>query len=175
MIIDSVPESPDIGPPPVSHLSGNDMDSCSTEHDAHKASAISPRKGSRENSSAPMLSANLETRRRRRDSQTKVDNARHLAPEDPTMEEPANKSQDRVKEGAPPSRTGTKRKLSVREDDESSTKADSEFSFSRRGAPRLSISRARSSSSQQQSGGVADRKILSNSRFLNAFLKPVLI
>lgn len=113
-------ESPDLGPPPVAHFDYGDPEKAPAS-----PTQTSPSRAG-EDDGLPGLSVNLETRRRRKDGQPKLEIRRHsILPQSPE------------KSDAEPStmlRTGAKRKLSDREIDQPikpPTQAD--FTFSRRG------------------------------------------
>ncbi|GAB1740535.1 hypothetical protein NU219Hw_g5634t1 [Hortaea werneckii] len=113
-------ESPDLGPPPVAHFDYGDPEKAPAS-----PTQTSPSRAG-EDDGLPGLSVNLETRRRRKDGQPKLEIRRHsILPQSPE------------KSDAEPStmlRTGAKRKLSDREIDQPikpPTQAD--FTFSRKG------------------------------------------
>lgn len=113
-------QSPDIGPPPVSHfdieepivfkhgLSVQDQPDVAVEGDE------------------VVLPMNLETRRRRRESGPKFERRRVSLFESPPEEEPIEEPVKAVK-------TGAKRKFSVQEDDNKGQTQPESFQFSRKG------------------------------------------
>lgn len=113
-------ESPDLGPPPIAHFDYEDP----MKHASPSLTRTSPKAAEEE--VLPGLSVNLETRRKRKDGQPKLEIRRHsILPQSPEKKEG---------EGSTMLRTGAKRKLADR-DLERATKpaAKDDFSFSRRG------------------------------------------
>ena len=108
-------DSPDLGPPPIAHFE---------EGDPIKFDASDPRRASEDSTSAtgpsdPPLPANLETRRRRRESSHSRDTlSRALTPE---VAKPVCTTQDFADPGQPVT-TGAKRKLNARDEDEQPVK-----------------------------------------------------
>ena len=122
-------ESPDLGPPPVAHFDYGDPEKAPAS-----PTQVSPSRAG-EDDGLPGLSVNLETRRRRKDGQPKLEIRRHsILPQSPE------------KSDAEPStmlRTGAKRKLSDREIDQPikpPTQAD--FTFSRKGDSKAIVAEA---------------------------------
>ncbi|KAK5127408.1 hypothetical protein LTR85_006747 [Meristemomyces frigidus] len=115
-------ESPDLGPPPIAHFDYEDP----VKHASPSASRTSPKTA--EEDVLPGLSVNLETRRKRKDGQPKLEIRRHSI----LSQSPEKKDS----EGSTMLRTGAKRKLADR-DAERSIKAPSkdDFTFVRRTAP----------------------------------------
>ncbi|KAI6814156.1 hypothetical protein KC340_g8459 [Hortaea werneckii] len=113
-------ESPDLGPPPVAHFDYGDPEKAPAS-----PTQTSPSRAG-EDDGLPGLSVNLETRRRRKDGQPKLEIRRHsLLPQSPEKSDT---------EPSTMLRTGAKRKLSDREIDQPikpPTQAD--FTFSRKG------------------------------------------
>lgn len=116
-------QSPDIGPPPVSQFENEepiafDMDLATEERQAQTSE-----------DQEPALSVNLETRKKRRESGPKL-NIRRVS----LFESP-----EEVEEGASKStRTGSKRKFSVQEDEQKDSSKGEPFRFSRRNVPSAS-------------------------------------
>lgn len=107
-------QSPDIGPPPVSRFEDEGPIDFNTGNDTHEEVG---------DEGEPALSINLETRKKRRESGPKV-NIRRVS----LFESPPEEST----ESTVTSRTGSKRKFNVQEDeDRVQAKADA-FTFSRR-------------------------------------------
>ncbi|RMY49245.1 hypothetical protein D0865_07602 [Hortaea werneckii] len=113
-------ESPDLGPPPVAHFDYGDPEKAPAS-----PTQTSPSKAG-EDDGLPGLSVNLETRRRRKDGQPRLEIRRHsILPQSPEKSDT---------EPSTMLRTGAKRKLSDREIDQPikpPTQAD--FTFSRKG------------------------------------------
>lgn len=114
-------QSPDIGPPPISRF----------EHEEPIAFNPTPTTEEQPDEAIedgePALSANLETRKRRRESGPKLD-IRRVSVSEP----PPHVVQE---EGAKTIRTGSKRKFSVREDEDNAQAKAESFTFSRRNVP----------------------------------------
>ncbi|OCK83621.1 hypothetical protein K432DRAFT_346679 [Lepidopterella palustris CBS 459.81] len=154
-------QSPDLGPPPVArfeHENPIKFDPSSTTNEEMPdadAGAMNP-----------SLSVNLETRRKRRDSSNTKINIRRVSvfqsPPD-TEEDSANTSNDRGKT----IRTGAKRKLSAREEEEfqemgEMAQADG-FRFSRKGASTFSENEAVNDANKDSRVlNALERKVLSN-------------
>lgn len=115
-------QSPDIGPPPVSHF--NIEEPIAFNHGA----LMGERPDLAVNGDAVILPINLETRRRRRESGPKIEKRRISLFESPDEEEPKE-------EPAKAARTGAKRKFSVQEDEDKGQRQPESFQFSRRGTP----------------------------------------
>ncbi|KAF2100804.1 hypothetical protein NA57DRAFT_74401 [Rhizodiscina lignyota] len=129
-------ESPDIGPPPVAHFPDEDpikfdppsvLQSSSAE-DEQIPDALST-----------SMSVNLETRRKRRDGQPRIDIRRMTVFQSPPTEESADVLSEHAAQGVSqvlPIRAGAKRKLSTREveekQDDAVTISKEAFQFSRR-------------------------------------------
>lgn len=119
--------SPDIGPPPIVHLDNEDpikFDPLYTEADHRDNAEYDEQPTSDNDDSLPtQLSVNLETRRKRRDSKVQLRRSSLLPPDlDDENDQPQL------------TRTGAKRKLSVRdvEDDGEKRIMKDDFKFSRR-------------------------------------------
>ncbi|EMC97647.1 hypothetical protein BAUCODRAFT_460950 [Baudoinia panamericana UAMH 10762] len=112
--------SPDLGPPPISHFEIEEP----VKQVSPTASKSSPRVSENEELPAS-LTVNLETRRRRKDGQPRLEIRRHsILPQSPSKQD-----------GEPSTilRTGAKRKLADREIDKSiKPPAVDEFTFSRK-------------------------------------------
>lgn len=125
-------QSPDIGPPPVSHF--NVEEPIAFKHiatvDEHPDVAV--------DGNEVVLPMNIEPRRKRRESGPRI---RRMSLFESPEEEPEEQPEEKPGEGpeaAPEKtiRTGAKRKFSVQEDDNSKSQAQAEsFQFSRRGTP----------------------------------------
>lgn len=124
-------ESPDLGPPPVAHFEDEDP----IKFDAQPTTTTpEPELKSQAEELPPALSMNLETRRKRRDSQGKLNIRRmsvfHSPPE---RIEDQSSTEARAISGTLPIRAGAKRKMSVREDEgRTENKASNDFTFSRK-------------------------------------------
>lgn len=121
MLEDHESQSPDIGPPPVSRFE-NEEPITFNPGQADEEQREEPAEDGE-----PALSANLETRKKRRESGPKL-NIRRVSvfespPED--TEEGATKT----------TKTGAKRKFSVQEDEDKNPSQAETFRFSRRNAP----------------------------------------
>jgi hypothetical protein len=109
-------QSPDLGPPPVSRFENEDP------------IAFNPNPSSEEQTdetaedNEPVLSANLETRRKRRESGP---NIRRVS----IFESPPEESEDRPSKGV---RAGAKRKFNVQEDEEKARSQPESFRFTRK-------------------------------------------
>ncbi|KAH7401644.1 hypothetical protein BKA66DRAFT_406014 [Pyrenochaeta sp. MPI-SDFR-AT-0127] len=113
-------QSPDIGPPPISRFENEEPIAFNPSPASDEQPEDAPEEGE------PVLSINLETRKKRRESGPKL-SARRVSlfesPEEPEeTEETATKS----------TRTGAKRKFSVQEDEDKPQSAVEPFRFSRR-------------------------------------------
>lgn len=121
--------SPDLGPPPVAHFEEGDPIKFdpTQEH--------SPREGSAESTedTQPKLSANLETRKKRRESSHRRDVDVKNANVDSTK---STASMATAMPTSQPLKSGAKRKLNVREDDDQSAVVDEsrkqDFQFNHR-------------------------------------------
>ena len=116
----NVTDSPDLGPPPVAHFEEGDP----IKFD-HNQGVSSKKNGSEAtDGNNPPLPANLETRRKRRESSHHLENSRPLTVDTPssTMEQPL--------------RSGAKRKLNARDDEDPVEKISEkdDFRFNRRNA-----------------------------------------
>lgn len=121
MLCDTESQSPDLGPPPISRF----------ENEEPIAFNASPEEPVEEmgDDQEPTLSANLETRKKRRESGPKLNARRVSVFESPKeIEEEATKS----------TRIGSKRKFSVQEDEDKGVFAGEAFRFSRRATPSAS-------------------------------------
>jgi hypothetical protein len=126
--------SPDLGPPPVARFEGQDpikfdaqSASESQEADAEILADAEPEARPQEEDLPASLSINLETRRKRRDTQPKLELRRHsiLPPPSPTSSDP--------EAAAPSLRTGAKRKLADRDlDKPTKTPGKTDFTFNRK-------------------------------------------
>lgn len=114
-------ESPDLGPPPVAHFDTEDP------IEFHAQAARSPAKAAEDDALPASLSVNLETRRKRKDGQPKLEiRRRSMLPQSPGKADG---------ELAPSLRTGAKRKLADRElDKPMKPPSRGDFTFSRKGA-----------------------------------------
>ncbi|KAF2142377.1 uncharacterized protein K452DRAFT_297679 [Aplosporella prunicola CBS 121167] len=128
-------ESPDLGPPPVAHFADEDpikFDPKPAEEDKDEELPDAVHQDEEEIPAA--LSVNLETRRRRRDSSTKLD-LRRMSGYQPTQEDGEPNTKDEADQNQH-LRAGTKRKLSATGDDLRAEAGDQdlrdEFRFSRR-------------------------------------------
>jgi len=122
-------ESPDLGPPPIAHF----QDEEPIEFDAQSVTLASDAEKD-DNDLPASLSVNLETRRKRRDSNSKLAIRRmsvfHSPPE---KNEEDGTASGKAINGTLPIRAGAKRKMSAREDGpKGESKTTEEFTFSRR-------------------------------------------
>ncbi|GAB7335305.1 hypothetical protein MBLNU13_g07706t1 [Cladosporium sp. NU13] len=125
--------SPDLGPPPVARFECQDpikfdaQDAAEPqEAETEKIVDVEPETTPQEEDLPASLSINLETRRKRRDTQPKLELRRHsiLPPPSPTSSEEAT---------APSLRTGAKRKLADRDlDKPTRTPGKTDFTFNRK-------------------------------------------
>ena len=121
-------ESPDLGPPPVAHFDYEDP----VKNLSPLINKVSPKKpaaSSNEDDELPAsLSVNLETRRRRRDGQSRLEIRRHsLVPPSQSPAKPEAGDSSSIL------RTGAKRKLSDRETDKPiKPPSKGDFTFSRK-------------------------------------------
>jgi hypothetical protein len=136
-------QSPDIGPPPVSRFEDEDPIGFNPSPSAEEHREETGEDGE------PALSANLETRKKRRESGPKLNIRRVSVFESP--EEP-------VEETAKTLRTGAKRKFSVQEDEDSKQSKEDAFRFSRRNGPSALETEA---SNEQSRPASPDRPVLS--------------
>lgn len=140
-------QSPDIGPPPVSQFENEepiafDMDLATEERQAQTSE-----------DQEPALSVNLETRKKRRESGPKL-NIRRVS----LFESP-----EEVEEGASKStRTGSKRKFSVQEDEQKDSSKGEPFRFSRRNVPSASDE----ASNEEARPSSPGRPVLGSSTFI---------
>ncbi|KAL8877242.1 MAG: hypothetical protein Q9198_004705 [Flavoplaca austrocitrina] len=104
-------DSPDLGPPPVAHFDAGDP----IKFDATHHTIQMPGKTDKEGELNPMVFANLETRRKRRESSSRGQSTRH----EPTAMhlDHAEISTDQIKPGYS-LKTGAKRKFTAREEEE---------------------------------------------------------
>ena len=121
MMVDpvNVTDSPDLGPPPVAHF--EEGDPIKFEHNL----GISSKKNATETGEIhPPLSANLETRKKRRESSHHLETSR-----------PA--TGDTALSAGQPLKSGAKRKLNARDDEDPVEKISEkdDFRFNRRSAP----------------------------------------
>ncbi|TID15599.1 hypothetical protein E6O75_ATG07927 [Venturia nashicola] len=131
-------ESPDLGPPPVAHFQDEDP----IKFDAQPMISTPEVEPVPESEAEPQsedlpaaLSANLETRRKRRDSHGGKLNIRRMS----VFHSPPERIEDqgitgtKAISGVIPIRAGAKRKMSARDDEgKGETKTSDEFTFSRR-------------------------------------------
>ena len=125
--------SPDLGPPPVARFECQDpikfdAQTAAEPQDAETEKSVDaePETTPQEEDLPASLSINLETRRKRRDTQPKLELRRHsiLPPPSPTSSEEAT---------APSLRTGAKRKLADRDLDKvTRTPGKTDFTFNRK-------------------------------------------
>jgi hypothetical protein len=126
--------SPDLGPPPVARFECQDPIKFDTQNaagsqeaDAETVADAEPETRPQEEDLPASLSINLETRRKRRDTQPKLELRRHsiLPPPSPTSSDP--------EAAAPSLRTGAKRKLADRDlDKPTKTPGKTDFTFNRK-------------------------------------------
>lgn len=126
--------SPDLGPPPVARFECQDPIKFDTQTAAEPQEADAEPVAEAESEARPQeedlpasLSINLETRRKRRDTQPKLELRRHsiLPPPSPTSSDP--------EATAPSLRTGAKRKLADRDlDKPTKTPGKTDFTFNRK-------------------------------------------
>ncbi|KAB2108666.1 hypothetical protein AG0111_0g3259 [Alternaria gaisen] len=125
-------QSPDIGPPPVARFEDEDPIGFDP------SPAVEEQREEAGDEGEPVLSVNLETRKKRRESGPKL-NIRRVS----LFESPEEAEETATK----PLRTGAKRKFSVQEDEEVSQAKGDAFRFSRRnisGAPGIETSSSES-------------------------------
>ena len=120
-------DSPDLGPPPVAHFEEGDP----IKFDAQDSRRVSIDSGSVTKSSDPPLSANLETRRKRRESNYAKDTSSKLISQEAAKS--VNGSQI-CADSSQPVKAGAKRKLNVRDEDEQPVKEveEDDFPFERK-------------------------------------------
>lgn len=108
-------DSPDLGPPPIAHFEEGDPIKFDhgPEESSHRMSAAAVEEGN------PVLSANLETRKRRRESSQRRDMERQKPGTDSMKPVPAMES-----DPGQSLKSGAKRKLNVREEDDLSEAKD---------------------------------------------------
>jgi hypothetical protein len=135
--------SPDIGPPPVSRFEDEDPIGFNPSPSAEEQREDPAEDGE------PVLSVNLETRKKRRESGPKLNIRRVSVFESP--EEP-------VEDAAKPLRAGAKRKFTVQEDEDSNQSKGDAFRFSRRNASSTSGTEASNEYSRPSS---PERPVLS--------------
>ena len=132
---DQTNESPDIGPPPVAHFECDDP----IKFEPRGTQAIRSESADIQEDST-FLPANLETRRKRRESNTRFDSKKlHVfgssSPEKATHSPAATIALD-SQNAKPTLKAGAKRKLSVRDatipTNESATKVAEDFHYSRK-------------------------------------------
>ncbi|KAI7266344.1 hypothetical protein KC345_g8216 [Hortaea werneckii] len=150
-------ESPDLGPPPVAHFDYGDPEKAP----ASPTQASPSRAG--EDDGLPGMSVNLETRRRRKDGQPKLEIQRHsILPQSPEKSDT---------EPSTMLRTGAKRKLSDREIDQPikpPTQAD--FTFSRKGESKAIVAEAERES---ENGPAQQSSVETSQEFATTPPKPV--
>ncbi|KAL8893297.1 MAG: hypothetical protein Q9192_005411 [Flavoplaca navasiana] len=143
-------DSPDLGPPPVAHFDAGDP----IKFDATHHTIQMPGKADKEGDLNPMVYANLETRRKRRGSSSRVQSTR-LEPTDMHLEH-AEISTDQIKLGYS-LKTGAKRKFTAREEeeekeDDGTTPEADDFQYNRDAAvaPPTTGNRTKPASSQPE-------------------------
>jgi hypothetical protein len=114
-------QSPDIGPPPVSRFHNEGPITFNADEDDQE------QKDEGNPDGEPALSINLETRKKRRESGPKL-NIRRVS----IFESPPENAED---EPPKTTKTGSKRKFSVQEDEDKNQSNTEPFRFSRRNAP----------------------------------------
>ncbi|KAF2441797.1 hypothetical protein P171DRAFT_465435 [Karstenula rhodostoma CBS 690.94] len=127
-------QSPDIGPPPVSHFDIEEP--IAFKHSA----AVYDQPDVAVDGDEVVLPMNIEPRRKRRESGPRIRRISLFeSPEDEPEEKPGENTEERP-EAAPEKtiRTGAKRKFSVQEDDNRGQPQAESFQFSRRGTPAAS-------------------------------------
>ncbi|KAF2085991.1 hypothetical protein K490DRAFT_67277 [Saccharata proteae CBS 121410] len=165
VLMDTSNESPELGPPPVAHFPDEEPIKFKTQEPQPQAEQDEERdEDMREDAELPILSVNLETRRKRRDS-TKLDPRKM-----PVFQSPAEESDAGLKsesDAARRVRTGAKRKLrdamEEHAEETANTKPADDFRFSRRAASdaeRTSISRQEKGQSKLDMLVAAERKAL---------------
>ena len=111
-------DSPDLGPPPVAHFEEGDP----IKFDHNQAASLQKTTSEAADDVNPTLFSNLETRKKRRES------SHHLETSRP-------KITDTLSSTAQPLRSGAKRKLNARDDEEPVEKiSEDDFRFNRRNA-----------------------------------------
>jgi len=168
-------ESPDLGPPPVAHFECEDP----IKFDPPAPKEPATRDTEDEENIPAEMSVNLETRRKRKDSQSKVEPNNELLPDVSTDVEQTV-----------PIRTSTKRKLNVRDSDDVPKLAPTEdFRYSRRSSNAADIVKSKSTKEAtkatpalnaevQQSVAapiVNERKVLGDSTFILHVFHPSLL
>jgi len=149
-VSDQSNESPDLGPPPVAHFDCEDP--IKFDPPAPKEPA---RKELEDEENIPAeMSVNLETRRKRKDSQSRVESTGETsASEQGTSNETV------------PIRTSTKRKLNVRDSDEMQKLAPVEdFRYSRRSSITGDVSKPKGVRESDIMPGLKERKVLGDSK-----------
>ncbi|KAJ4357898.1 uncharacterized protein N0V89_002475 [Didymosphaeria variabile] len=120
-------QSPDIGPPPVSHFDIEEPIAFKHSPSDDVQSDIAC------DGEEVVLPMNIEPRRKRRESGPRI---RRMSLFESPREEPEEKPKEKSEEvPEKPVRTGAKRKFSVQEDDDKSQPQAEPFQFSRRGTP----------------------------------------
>jgi hypothetical protein len=140
-------QSPDIGPPPVARFDNEGPITFNPEQANEEQNDDGNQDGE------PALSANLETRKKRRESGPKLNIRRVSMFESP----PENVEEEPQKV----TKTGSKRKFSVQEDEDKIQSNSEPFRFSRRNAPG-SETEASNDTSRPSS---PERPILASSKF----------
>ncbi|OCL12619.1 hypothetical protein AOQ84DRAFT_385997, partial [Glonium stellatum] len=152
-------QSPDLGPPPVAHF--EDEGPIKFQSQPRQADGTIEQDQDGPN---PAISINLETRKKRRDSNAKISIRRMSVFQSPPEggEEEITTSNDQ----SVSIRTGAKRKLSAREDEESQETGGEpqgdDFRFSRRNASSASDDSGKDAIKDIQILNVTDRRILGN-------------
>ena len=156
-------QSPDLGPPPVAHF--EDEGPIKFQSQLIQTEDVVEQDQDGPN---PALSINLETRKKRRDSNAKISIRRMSVFQSPPEgeEEGTTPSNDR----SASIRTGAKRKLSTREEEESQNTGvepqGDDFRFSRRTTSSTSDDTAKDASKDPRILNATDRRVLGNSTSL---------
>lgn len=155
-------QSPDLGPPPVAHFEDEGPIKFQSQPNQTEDTVEQDQDGPN-----PALSINLETRKKRRDSNAKISIRRMSVFQSPP---------EGGEEGTTPSndqsaiRTGAKRKLSAREEEESQDTGvepqGDDFRFSRRTTSSTSDDTAKDAGKDPRILNATDRKVLGNSMSL---------
>lgn len=132
-------QSPDIGPPPISRFENEEP----IAFNPSPASEEQPEDTAEEEE--PALSINLETRKKRRESGPKLSVRRVSVFESPEETEESEETTTK------PTRTGSKRKFSVQEDEDKRQPSVEPFRFSRRNTQSASETEASNDESRQPS------------------------
>lgn len=152
-------QSPDLGPPPVAHFEDEGPIKFQSQPDQTEDAVEQDQDGPN-----PALSINLETRKKRRDSNAKISIRRMSVFQSPPEggEEGTTPSDDQ----SASVRTGAKRKLSAREEEESQDTGvepqGDDFRFSRRTTSSTSDDTAKDASKDPRILNATDRRVLGN-------------